>query len=184
MDDIAAAAGVSRDAVVEYFRLQALREALSREVTTDRISGTTTEADVRHILVDTEAEANDVIAALNAGESFAALAAAVSTDGNGATGGEYTWAPTSNYVQAFRDAVNEAELGAIVGPVQTEFGYHVIQVRARRDAEMSEAQRDDARAEAFAEWLQEQRAAEGVTVETFPIWTSVVPSEPVFIAGA
>ena len=51
----------------------------------------------------TEEEANDIINALNAGESFAELAKSVSTDtGSGAKGGELGWQPATTYVKEFQ----------------------------------------------------------------------------------
>ena len=52
--------------------------------------------------------------------------------------------PSSNYVTEFADAVKTAEIGALVGPVKTQFGYHIIQVRAREDREMSDSDYEQA----------------------------------------
>jgi hypothetical protein len=83
---------------------------------------------VRHILVDTEPEADDILVRLGEGEDFSALAAELSTGPSGPNGGELGCAAATNYVPEFANAVIEAELGEFVGPVQTQFGFHVLVV--------------------------------------------------------
>ncbi len=83
---------------------------------------------VRHILVDTEAEGDDIMTRLADGEDFSELAIELSTGPSGPNGGELGCSSADGYVPEFRDAVNEAEVGAFVGPVETQFGFHVIVV--------------------------------------------------------
>lgn len=84
---------------------------------------------VRHVLVESEEEANEVVAALEADADFAELAAERSTDpGSAQQGGMLPPAPRDSYVPAFEEAVWEAEIGELVGPVETEFGFHVLEV--------------------------------------------------------
>ena len=83
---------------------------------------------VSHILVDTEAEGDAIITRLNGGEDFAGLAVELSTGPSGPTGGDLGCADASNYVPEFADAVSAAELGEFVGPIETQFGWHVILV--------------------------------------------------------
>ncbi len=87
---------------------------------------------VSHILVATEDEATGVIARVEGGEDFAAVAGEVSTDtGSGLNGGDLGCTTPSDYVPQFADATLSAEIGEIVGPVQTQFGFHVIRVDSR-----------------------------------------------------
>lgn len=177
------ATGLSDADINEYFEVLALRKALEDSVTAD-LTQQGLFADVRHILVATESEAQDIIAALNAGESFSALARAVSTDtGSGARGGELGWAPVTQYVKEFADAVRTAELGAVVGPVKSEFGYHIIQVRAREDRELDQSQLDNAKASAFNSWLTDYKTSKQAVTQTFPTWTNHVPTDPASIFG-
>lgn len=91
-------------------------------------------SEVRHILVETEEEAQDVLARLEAGEDFGALAEELSTDpGSGANGGSLGEAPAGTYVEPFEEAVYspDTEIGEVVGPVETQFGFHLIIVDAR-----------------------------------------------------
>ncbi len=83
---------------------------------------------VSHILVETDADGDAIITRLEAGEDFAELAVELSTGPSGPTGGDLGCADASSYVPEFAAAVNDAELGEFVGPVQTEFGWHVILV--------------------------------------------------------
>jgi hypothetical protein len=166
--------------VTAYFEMLALRNAL-RDAIAEDITRVGPFVNARHILVATEAEANDVLTALQNGESFAELAKTVSTDtSSGANGGELGWSPVYNYVKPFADAVLSAEIGAIVGPVQSQFGYHIIQVRAREDRELTDEQWENARNNIFQTWLEEQRKAkdESGAATIFDIWTQFVPNDP------
>jgi peptidyl-prolyl cis-trans isomerase C len=88
-----------------------------------------------HILVATEEEALDVMARLEAGESFAAVADDVSLD-SGSVGGALP-CPVSpaEFVEPFGTAVATAPLAEVTGPFQTEFGWHVILVDSREGPE-------------------------------------------------
>jgi parvulin-like peptidyl-prolyl isomerase len=91
-----------------------------------------TEVCLRHILVDTEDEANAILAELEGGADFATLAQERSTDtGSGADGGKLyqdgqPCPRAANFVPEFAEASLTAEPGEPVGPVQTQFGYHII----------------------------------------------------------
>ena len=83
---------------------------------------------VRHILLEDEPSAADVIAELEAGADFATLAMERSTGPTGPDGGDLGCAAAANYVPEFAEAVIAAEVGEVVGPVETQFGFHVILV--------------------------------------------------------
>jgi parvulin-like peptidyl-prolyl isomerase len=177
--------GMSYADIRTYFETQALRKLVCEAVCA--IGETATYAHIRHILVATEEEANQVIASLNAGESFADLARAVSTDtGSGAQGGDLGWAPISqyvtDYVDEFATASRDAALGSIVGPIQSQFGYHVIQVLEREERELDDQTLQTARDKALDAWFTGRRAPEsGVSIATYAnIWSSYVPDEPEF----
>ena len=85
-----------------------------------------------HILVETEDEAQAVIARLDAGEDFAAVAAEISIDtGSGADGGSLGCGAAATYVSAFAEATVSAPVGEVTDPVETEFGFHIIVVEER-----------------------------------------------------
>jgi parvulin-like peptidyl-prolyl isomerase len=173
-EGLATTAGVSQDAIDRFFRQQALQDAIA-----DSLLGegkTTTYASVRHILVATEEEAQEVLSALNAGESFAELAKAVSTDtGSGANGGELGEAPIANYVKEFEQAVKDAAIGEIVGPIKSEFGYHIIQVREREEREIEEAELAGVKTQIFNKWLQQIKDENPTAIEILDTWVNYVP---------
>jgi hypothetical protein len=84
---------------------------------------------VAHILVATQAKAQDLLNQLKAGASFATLAQQNSTDTqSGAQGGALGCLTTGEFVPAFETAAEAAPLNTPVGPVHSQFGYHVILV--------------------------------------------------------
>ena len=90
----------------------------------------------RHILVETQAAAQQIIAELDAGADFAELAKEKSTGPSGPTGGDLGWFSPEQMVRPFSDAVAALENGAHTSePVQTQFGWHVI---LREDSRTSE----------------------------------------------
>jgi len=88
----------------------------------------------RHILVEKEGEAKDIIDRLKKGEKFEDLAKASKDPGSKEKGGELGWANKAGYVQPFSAAMVKLEKGKFTeAPVQSQFGWHVIQVDDVRD---------------------------------------------------
>ncbi len=84
---------------------------------------------VAHILVKTQAAAQAIMDQLAAGGSFATIATAQSTDTQSAQkGGSLGCLAAGEFVAAFQTAAEAAPLGTPIGPVHTQFGYHVILV--------------------------------------------------------
>lgn len=92
-----------------------------------------TEYKASHILVKTEEEAKALIAELNGGADFAALAKERSTGPSGVSGGDLGWFIGARMVPEFGEAVATMELGAISEPIKTQFGWHVIKLFETRD---------------------------------------------------
>jgi peptidyl-prolyl cis-trans isomerase C len=93
------------------------------------------EYNAAHILVATEEMANSLKAELDGGADFSELAKAKSTDkGSGANGGDLGWFGLGMMVKPFEDAVVSAEIGKVAGPVQSDFGWHLILVKESRVA--------------------------------------------------
>jgi len=91
------------------------------------------EVHARHILVATEAEAKSVIAELDKGADFAALAKKYSTDPGAKSGGDLGYFGHDDMVKEFADAAFALSPGQYTKtPVKTEFGWHVIKVEDRR----------------------------------------------------
>lgn len=86
---------------------------------------------VRHILVEDEKTANDLLAQIKKNKSkFEELAKKNSKDpGSAEKGGDLGWAPATNYVAPFAQAVSGLQKGQLADkPVQTQFGWHIVQV--------------------------------------------------------
>lgn len=93
---------------------------------------------VRHILVEAEDEAKQLLADIKSKTiSFADAAKSKSIDpGSGAKGGDLGWAPSDIYVAEFGEAVQKQKKGELSSaPVQSDFGWHIIEVDDVRDIE-------------------------------------------------
>ena len=90
-----------------------------------------TRASARHILVATEAEAKDLLGKIESGSDFAELAKQHSKCPSGAQGGELGEFSPGQMVPEFDTVVFSAEVGKTHGPVQTQFGYHLIEITNR-----------------------------------------------------
>lgn len=145
---------VSDEAVAAYYE-----ENQDRFQVLDRVH-------TRHILTDTEEEAQEVLQRLQDGDDFAALAAEVSTDPSAAQNdGDIGWQERGALVDEYFDAAFAAEPGQIIGPVESVFGFHVIEVIAKEEGrtpdfeeveeEVREALLDEKIGEATGAWLME-----------------------------
>ncbi len=86
-----------------------------------------------HILVATPEEAGEILGELRAGADFAETAKARSTGPSGPNGGDLGWFAEGQMVKAFEEAVKGLDVGEISGPVQSQFGWHVILLEGKRD---------------------------------------------------
>jgi hypothetical protein len=131
----------------------------------------------RHILVATEEEAQAVIERLNAGEEWAVIAAEVSIDtSNSMTGGDLGWFTTGQMVEPFEKAAYALEIGEISAPVQTDFGYHIIQALGHEDRQLTDEEFETLKNQKFNEFIEEAKT--GIAIEKKDVWASVVPSTP------
>jgi len=90
----------------------------------------------RHILVADQAKAKEVLAKIKAGGSWDALAKQYSTDPSSKDkGGELGFFGRGQMVGPFQDAAFGANVGQVVGPVKSPFGYHIIQVEEKKPAQ-------------------------------------------------
>ena len=167
---------VSEKTVRSIYEADLLRKKLTDDITKD-IPKVEEQVWARHILLETEEEANAVYERLQKGEDFAEVAREVSKDtGSGASGGDLGWQPRSFYVTEFGDAAFKQKIGEIGKPVKSDFGYHIIQVIARQELPLSDSQYQQKKETEFNDWLT--AAKEEATIETFEIWKERVPMEP------
>jgi peptidyl-prolyl cis-trans isomerase C len=88
----------------------------------------------RHILVEKEDEAKQIVADLKKGRKFEELAKQSKDPGSKDRGGELDWNAPGGYVKPFADALTKLQKGKYTeAPVQTQFGWHVIQLEDVRD---------------------------------------------------
>lgn len=88
----------------------------------------------RHILVEKQEEAKEIIAKLKKGEKFEKLAEKSKDPGSKANGGDLGWNPPATFVKPFSDAMAKLQKGKYTTePVQTQFGWHVIMLEDTRD---------------------------------------------------
>ena len=91
------------------------------------------EYNASHILVETEEEAQALVTELEGGADFAELAREKSTGPSGPNGGELGWFQQGAMVPEFDAEVTSMDPETISGPVQTQFGWHVIRLNEKRD---------------------------------------------------
>jgi len=113
----------------------------------------------RHILVADEETGEQAISRLEAGEEWATLASELSEDtSNKDSGGDLGWFPRGAMVTEFEDAAFSLEPGTTSGLVQTDYGYHIIQVLEKGMREVDDETYQSLLSDAFLSWLDEQRA--------------------------
>lgn len=88
-------------------------------------------ASARHILVDTEERCLELKTEIEGGADFADVARQHSSCPSGRQGGELGTFGPGQMVKEFDDVVFSGELNTVLGPVQTQFGYHLLEVIER-----------------------------------------------------
>jgi peptidyl-prolyl cis-trans isomerase D len=135
----------------------------------------------RHILVADEQTAIQVRDRLLADEDFAVVAKEVSLDtSNKDTGGDLGWFGKGAMVAPFEAAAYSQKIGKIGDPVQTDFGWHIIQVIGHEKRPLTADQYEQAKQTAFSTWLSDLRAKaeEDGLIEIFAYWVERVPLDP------
>lgn len=167
--------GISEAEYRQIARTLVLRDKL-RQALAEEVPEQAEQVRARHILVETEEEANEVIERLEAGEDFADLAAELSLDTASAVdGGDLGFTPPGRFVDAFDEAVFSLPVGEISEPIQTQFGWHVIEVLEREERELSAGDYRQAQQLALSNWLEEARL--DATIEDY--WTvDKAPADP------
>jgi len=88
-------------------------------------------ATARHILVDSEAECDELKRRIESGEDFAALAAEHSKCPSGSSGGDLGEFGPGQMVAEFDRVVFNESVGEVHGPIATQFGYHLVEITSR-----------------------------------------------------
>lgn len=167
---------VSENDIRAIIRSSLLRERLQEQLAVD-IPLTQEQVWARHILVEDEETANRVLDQLAAGADWSQLAQEFSTDeSNKTTGGDLGWFGTGRMVAEFEKAAFALDVGQTSEPIQTSFGYHIIQLLGKEERSINSSDYQQAVQEAFQTWIEAQRTA--ASIEIFDRWMEVAPSEP------
>ncbi len=90
------------------------------------------QAHAAHILVKTEDQARDIQKRLQNGEDFGELAKRFSKCPSGSKGGDLGWFGKGMMVPEFEKAAFEGKEGDVIGPVKTQFGFHLIKILGQK----------------------------------------------------
>jgi foldase protein PrsA len=138
-----------REEIVKSFKIAEVMESVTKDVTVsdddvatyynENIANYTVEpgAQMYHIVVETEDEANEIKGKLNEGEAFSDLAAEYGLDDTKYYGGSlgYVSFTETNIDQTFLEAAKALGEGEISEPVETSFGWHIIKVDSIQNEE-------------------------------------------------
>jgi parvulin-like peptidyl-prolyl isomerase len=176
MNTLAEVANTGEADYRRYIRLAVLREKLGESLG-DEVPTIAEQARARHILVESEEEANQVVERLQAGEDFAELATELSLDtASAAAGGDLGFVPRDRFVASVDEVVFSLPPGQLSDPVESQFGWHVIEVLERGERELSPADYSQAQRVALSEWIANAREA----AEIQDLWSpEKAPPDPV-----
>ncbi len=162
-----------------------LREAVFEAITAE-VGDTEEQVWARHILVADETAVLSIKGQLestaNDALPFEQLALTMSIDeGSAAQGGDLGWFGRGVMVPEFEEAAFALEVGEISEPVETDFGYHIIQVIAHEDVPISAERQAQLKQDLFSEWLTSERTANENTIKINEVLLNrYSPTEPSF----
>ncbi len=169
--------GIVEKTIREIVKISLIRQTLLEKVAAG-VDQTQEQVWARHILVEDQQTALDIVEKLAAGEDFEALALEYSIDeSNKESGGDLGWFARGRMVPAFETAAFALEVGQISDPVQTDFGWHILESLGKDDLLLDQAAYDQLKNEFFANWIQEKRSESDPYINEE--WAKYVPSEPV-----
>ncbi len=144
-----------------------LRERLQTAIGQEQVPDTQDQVHARHILVATQEQADSVLAQLQAGADFAALASQVSTDpGSKDKGGDLGWFGHGVMDPPFETAAFALQPGQLSDVVHGANGFHIIQMLERDPARAVPAdQLTSQRQKAFTDWLASRRSSQDVKLQ-------------------
>jgi parvulin-like peptidyl-prolyl isomerase len=160
---------------VNQYTPEEFRETLRDSMVTSRVLEQVTQdllndvphVHARHILVETEAEANDLLSRLGNGEDFATLAAQYSQDETTARqGGDLGWFTEDELLEpSLAQAAFALEPNMVTGPIQTLLGFHIIQTLEHADRTIAPERLPEVMQARFERWLESQVAS--ATIERY-----------------
>ncbi len=154
-----------QDTATSYddFRQMLLDQLLSEVVfsaVTASIASVAEQVHARHILLSTREKAEEVLARLQGGEEFAFLAGEYSEDvSSRERGGDMGFLPRGITPPEIEDAAFSLEVGGISEIIESQFGFHIVQVLEREEREIAPEIFENLRQQTFMQWLQERRGS-------------------------
>jgi peptidyl-prolyl cis-trans isomerase D len=185
--DLRQQTGMTEADLRRYFETRLLREKLV-EMFAEQTATTAEFVRARHILLPDLETALSMQAELAAGADFAELAELYSLDTTSAVqGGDLDWFTRGMMVPEFEEAAFSLPVGQVSEPVQTQFGFHIIEVVDREERPLDAAALAEAREQALSDWLAAQRPAlrpDGrPVVQIHDNWLGDVPTRPALPTG-
>jgi parvulin-like peptidyl-prolyl isomerase len=172
--------GVNEATVRAVRQAQLYRERL-RESFANQVAPEQEQVWVRHILVSDQALAEQLLGRVQAGEAWEALAAEFSEDeSNKDQGGDLGWFARGMMVEPFEQAAFAGEVGQVVGPVQSDFGWHLIEVLGHEVRPLDSDSHERELSRLFNEWLDQATQEAEVVIHDY--WVDRLP--PPAVAGS
>ena len=160
---VAGATGFGREDFERLLETVLYREKLEEAIKSE-VQTTAEQVHARHILLETQEEAEEALRRLRDGEDFGDLAAELSTDtSNKDEGGDLGWFAHGQMVSEFEDATFALQPGEMSDVVETQFGFHLIRVEEREEnRELEPSTLAVAQQKAVGDWYDQQRISEEV----------------------
>ena len=159
------ATGTTYDDFRQMLLDQLLSEAVYVAVTAS-INSVAEQVHMRHILMGTRERAEEVLARLEAGEDFAYLAKEYSEDiSSRERGGDVGFFPRGVMPPEVEEVAFGLEVGDVSDVVESQFGFHIVQVLEREEREIAVEVFENLRQQTFMQWLQDRR--ESAEIERF-----------------
>ena len=159
-----------------FFESPLYRKKVSAIVTAD-VTHQQEQVWARHILVADEVTAKSIYDQLVAGADFATLASQNSLDtGSKDQGGDLGWFGKGKMLAEFEAAAFALKIGEISQPVQTTYGWHIIQVLGHEVRPLTDSEYTTAISDALTAWLTTQRT--GAKIVTDSVWQANIPTSP------
>jgi parvulin-like peptidyl-prolyl isomerase len=169
------------EATVRAVRQAQLYRERLRESFANQVAPEQEQVWVRHILVSDQALAEQLLGRVQAGEAWEALAAEFSEDeSNKDQGGDLGWFARGMMVEPFEQAAFAGEVGQVVGPVQSDFGWHLIEVLGHEVRPLDSDSHERELSRLFNEWLDQATQEAEVVIHDY--WVDRLP--PPAVAGS
>jgi len=168
--------GITEETIRDIIKISIIRQEILEFVSAD-VAEEAEHVWIRHILVADEDTANEVIEKLADGQDFVDLAAEYSLDtSNKDAGGDLDWFARGAMVPPFEEAAFALDVGEISAPVQTDFGWHILESLGKDVLLLDPSAIQQLRNQAYGNWMIEMETQYQPIVNEN--WSKYVPTEP------